>query len=102
MPQVLLRDRSQQGDEHAESSEDVDDREDLRPCAGRAEVTVANSRQRRDREIERFDDGPVLEAPEKIVPGSTKAPATAGNALVSGSRRTAHIARASPRKAKRR
>jgi hypothetical protein len=63
LPEVLLRDRTQQGDEQAESSEDVDDREDLRPGGGRGEVSEANGRQRYDREVEGLDDGPVLEAP---------------------------------------
>jgi hypothetical protein len=40
LPQVLLRHGSQQGDEHAESSEDVDDREDPCSVAGRREVLI--------------------------------------------------------------
>ena len=58
-------DRGQQRDEHAEAGEDVDDREDLRPGGGRGEVSVADRRERDDAEVERLDDGPVLEAPEE-------------------------------------
>ena len=36
--QVLLRDRGEQGDEHAKSREDVDDREDLGPRVSQAVV----------------------------------------------------------------
>jgi hypothetical protein len=35
---VLLRERSQEGDQHPQSNEDVDDREDSRVIAGRGEV----------------------------------------------------------------
>ena len=41
-PDVLLRERTQQGDEHAESGEDVDDREGPRglwpPYRGRSQI----------------------------------------------------------------
>ena len=35
---VVLRDRTQEGDQHAESDEDVNDREDPPEIAGRGEV----------------------------------------------------------------
>ena len=60
---VLLGDRTQQGDEYAQSGEDVDDREDLRLDGGRGEVPVADGRERHDGEVESLDDGPVLDAP---------------------------------------
>ena len=60
---VVLSDRTQQGNEYAKTSEDVDDREDPRSIAGRVEVSVANGGQGHDREVEGLDEAPVLEAP---------------------------------------
>jgi hypothetical protein len=42
----LLCDRGQHGDEQTEFSKDVEDRKDLRPGAGRVEVSVGNTRDR--------------------------------------------------------
>lgn len=98
---VVLSDRTQQGDEHAESSEDVDDREDPRFIAGRVEVSVAHGGQGHDREVEELDEAPVLEAPVEDCPREHQRPATKGKALVSGSRQTATIVRARPRNARR-
>jgi hypothetical protein len=66
---VVLRDRTQQGDKHTEPSEDVDDREDPRFIARRMEVSVAHRGQGHDREIERLNEARVLEAPVEDRPG---------------------------------
>ena len=97
---VILRDRSEQGDENAEAGEDVDDREELRSVAGRGEVSEADGGQRHDAEVERLDDAPVLEAPVEDRPRQQQDAARLRAApCVSGSRHTAAIARTSPRKA---
>ncbi len=60
---VFLRHRGQQRDEHPQPGEDVDDRENLRSSACRMEVSVADRRQRHNREVEGLDDCPVLGSP---------------------------------------
>ena len=56
MPDVVVRERTQEGDQHPESDEDVDDREDLRVIAGRGEIPVAHGGQGHDREVEGLDE----------------------------------------------
>jgi hypothetical protein len=75
---VFLRDRGQQCREYAEPGEDVDDREDLRPRARRVEVSVANGRQRHDRELEGLDHCPVLGSPVEDRPREHQRPRDKG------------------------
>src|SRR6476659_951981 len=60
---VLLGDRGEQRDEHADPGQDVEDREYLGASGGRVKVSVAHRGQGHDREVEGLDEGPVLKAP---------------------------------------
>jgi hypothetical protein len=64
------------------------------------EVSVAHRGQSYDGEVESLDDCPVLKTPIDDRPRENKAPATRGNAFVSGSCQTPATARASPRNAR--